>query len=216
MPKLTKRTVEAAQIKDSEYFLWDDEVPGFGLRVLPSGRKGFVVQYRAGRRPRRMSLGPSTVLTCEQARIRTLPIGEIAALPADQLALLEEDADAAVQRAVNLKERLQAAIALRYCDRAAAARIAQDKDSGTVRFDDGPVIPTVDSILAIFNSGIAATATAVANAVCSAAPPTASAAFKALPLRAQAPNSPAVIGSVNGVTVTGWRAGAVRFQNRKH
>ncbi len=73
------------------------------------------------------------------------------------------------------------------------------------------VIPTVDSIIAIFNAGIAATATAVANAVCSAAPPKASAVFKALPLRAQVPNTPAVIGTVNGVQVTGWRAGAIRF-----
>jgi hypothetical protein len=36
MSKLTKRTVEAAEIKVSEYFLWDDELPGFGLRVLPT------------------------------------------------------------------------------------------------------------------------------------------------------------------------------------
>ncbi len=71
--------------------------------------------------------------------IRTMSIGEISNFPADQLALLQEDADSAVQRAVNLREWLQAAIALRYCDRAAAARRAQDKDSGTVRFEDGPV-----------------------------------------------------------------------------
>jgi len=77
------------------------------------------------------------------------------------------------------------------------------------------VIPTVDSIIAIFNSGIAATATAVANAVCTAAPPKASLAFKALPLRAAAPDSPAVIGTINGVTVIGWRAGAVKFGGKR-
>ena len=41
---------------------------------MPSERKSFVVQYRAGRRPRRMSLGPSTVLTCDQARTRAITI----------------------------------------------------------------------------------------------------------------------------------------------
>ena len=74
MPKLTKRTVDAAEVRSSDYFVWDDELPGFGLRVLPSGRKGYVVQYRAGRRSRRISLGPSAVLACEQARNRAMTI----------------------------------------------------------------------------------------------------------------------------------------------
>jgi integrase len=74
MPKLTKRIVDAAEIQAGDYFIWDDDVPGFGLRVLPSGRKVYVVQYRAGRRSRRLSLGPSTVVTCEQARTRAITI----------------------------------------------------------------------------------------------------------------------------------------------
>ena len=74
MPKITKRLVDASKLQPSEYFIWDSEIPGFGLRVLPSGRKGYVVQYRAGRRSRRISLGPSTVLTCEQARNRAITI----------------------------------------------------------------------------------------------------------------------------------------------
>ncbi|TCM75672.1 Arm DNA-binding domain-containing protein [Rhodovulum steppense] len=57
MPKLTKRIVDAAEAQAAEYFVWDSDIPGFGLRVLPSGRKGYVVQYRAGRRSRRISLG---------------------------------------------------------------------------------------------------------------------------------------------------------------
>jgi integrase len=74
MPKLTKRTVDAIEPQPTEFFIWDESIPGFGLRVMPSGRKSFVVQYRAGRRPRRMSLGPSTVLTCDQARTRAITI----------------------------------------------------------------------------------------------------------------------------------------------
>jgi hypothetical protein len=56
MPKLTKRIVDAAEVRAADYFIWDDDVPGFGLRVFPSGRKGYMVQFRAGRRSRRMSL----------------------------------------------------------------------------------------------------------------------------------------------------------------
>ena len=74
MSKLTKRVVDAAEVRAREYFIWDEDLPGFGLRVLPSGRKRYIIQYRAGRRSRRISLGPSTVLTCEQARSRAITI----------------------------------------------------------------------------------------------------------------------------------------------
>ena len=56
MPKITKRLVDALEPRPAEYFVWDSEIPGFGLRVLPSGRKGYVVQYRAGRRSRRIGV----------------------------------------------------------------------------------------------------------------------------------------------------------------
>ncbi len=72
--------------------------------------------------------------------VRSLPIGEIAALPGDQLALLQEDADAAFQAAKNLKEWIEAAIAVRYGDQASSARAERKKDAGTVRFEDGPIL----------------------------------------------------------------------------
>lgn len=71
--------------------------------------------------------------------IRTMPIGEIAALPADHLVLLQDDAEAALTAAKNTAEWIAGAIALRYADRAKAARQAENKDTGTVRFDDGSV-----------------------------------------------------------------------------
>ena len=42
MPKLTKRFVDAAEIQAADHFIWDDDRAGFGLRVLPSGRKGYM------------------------------------------------------------------------------------------------------------------------------------------------------------------------------
>ena len=76
--------------------------------------------------------------------IRTLPIGEIAALPADLLVLLQEDAEAALAAAKITAEWIAGAIALRYADRAQAARRAENKDTGTVRFEDGSVTVVAD------------------------------------------------------------------------
>ena len=76
--------------------------------------------------------------------IRSMPIGEIAALPGIHLALLQEDAEAALAAARTLKDWLEGAIALRYADRAAELRREQGKDTGTARFADGDVVVVAD------------------------------------------------------------------------
>ncbi|HXF88167.1 MAG TPA: hypothetical protein VNK48_07440 [Xanthobacteraceae bacterium] len=73
------------------------------------------------------------------ADIRTMPVGEIDKLPAEHLALLQQDAEEALNAAKRTKDWLEGAIALRYGEEAARLRAAQGKDTGTVRFDDGPV-----------------------------------------------------------------------------
>lgn len=69
----------------------------------------------------------------------TMPVGEIAALPGDQLALLKQDADERLRAAKTLCDWLDGAIALKYGDQAQDARRVEGKDTGTVRLQDGPV-----------------------------------------------------------------------------
>ena len=69
----------------------------------------------------------------------TMPVGEIAALPGDQLALLKQDADERLRAAKKLCDWLDGAIALKYGDQAQDARRVEGKDTGTVRLQDGPV-----------------------------------------------------------------------------
>lgn len=72
MPKITKRSVDAAAPADKEFFLWDDELKGFGLRVYPSGRKMYLAQFRAGGRLRRVNIGLHGALTPELARTEAM------------------------------------------------------------------------------------------------------------------------------------------------
>jgi hypothetical protein len=41
---LTKRAVEGAEVRSADYFIWCDELPGFGVRIYPSGKRGYLVQ----------------------------------------------------------------------------------------------------------------------------------------------------------------------------
>jgi hypothetical protein len=76
--------------------------------------------------------------------IRAMPVGEITKLPAEQLALLQDDAAAALEAAKRVKDWLDGAIALRYAEQAAMLRQQQGKDTGTVRFEDGDVTVIAD------------------------------------------------------------------------
>jgi integrase len=71
--KLMKRTVDAARPGARPYIIFDEEVRGFGLRVMPSGFKSWIIEYRprgAGRDAgkKRLTLGSHTTLTAAQAR----------------------------------------------------------------------------------------------------------------------------------------------------
>lgn len=52
--------------------IWDARLPGFGVRVFPSGVKSFVLVYRHFGRPRRMTLGRYPVTGLAEARGKAL------------------------------------------------------------------------------------------------------------------------------------------------
>ena len=55
---------------ETDDILWDKNVPGFGVLVMPSGRKGVVIQYRYGRRSWRMVIGSFAIPTPERTRVK--------------------------------------------------------------------------------------------------------------------------------------------------
>src|SRR5882757_779149 len=81
--RLTKRLVDGLQPKGAEYFAWDAELKGFGVRVQGSGAKSYVVKYSVGTGrgapTRRMTLARVGKVTPEEARgLAKKKAGEVA------------------------------------------------------------------------------------------------------------------------------------------
>jgi len=66
--KLTKRSVDALTPEAKEYGIRDSELKGFGVRVMPSGRKTYQVQYRSDDRTRKFKIGVHGTITVDEAR----------------------------------------------------------------------------------------------------------------------------------------------------
>ncbi len=66
--KLSKRTVDALCVESKEAVFWDRDLPGFGVRVYPTGRKVYVVQTRGPDGPKRVTIGRHGKISAEQAR----------------------------------------------------------------------------------------------------------------------------------------------------
>ncbi|MBA3813805.1 MAG: tyrosine-type recombinase/integrase [Alphaproteobacteria bacterium] len=68
--KLTKRFVESITPHEKdELFFWDSELKGFGLRIFPTGRRTYFVQYRNQlNSTRRKKIGLHGNITADQAR----------------------------------------------------------------------------------------------------------------------------------------------------
>lgn len=71
--KLNKRAIDSFTYEgdgESRDVRWDTALPGFGLRIYPTGRKAFIVSYRIHGRKRMAVLGNYGARTLDQARDR--------------------------------------------------------------------------------------------------------------------------------------------------
>ena len=107
MPKLTKRIIDASKPRAKDFFVWDNDLPGFGIRVFASGKKSYLVQYRVKGRSRRYTIGLHGPFTPEKARIEAM--GLLAAIakgedPAEEKAVGHRDITVAELCDLYLKE----------------------------------------------------------------------------------------------------------------
>lgn len=105
--KLTKTEVEKLPAPNKgERLYWDDELPGFGVRVTAKGTRSYIAQGRANGRERRVTIGQhgkpisaTEILTADKAR--KLAMGLIASLSKGVDPVIEK------QREVTLAVTLQ-------------------------------------------------------------------------------------------------------------
>ncbi len=106
--RLTGQSIRALQPIDgkrTEYF--DQSLPGFGVRVSPSGHKSFCLFYRRGKRLRRYTLGRFPAFSLAQARV----------LARDALFEVAQGGDPALKKAETRRANTFAELADEYLER---------------------------------------------------------------------------------------------------
>ncbi|MGA7454751.1 MAG: Arm DNA-binding domain-containing protein, partial [Rhodoplanes sp.] len=116
--------MDALKVKPAEYTEWDDSLPGFGVRVRPSGAMSYIVVYRAGSGRgapvRRYTIASVGKTTPEKARQRAQAV----------LGSVAHGRDPAGEKA---SERGMPTVA-ELADRFMAEHIEPKRRSGTVTF----------------------------------------------------------------------------------
>ena len=91
MPKIGKKVVDAAKPGAHRYYVWDPDLKGFGLLVLPSGVKSYFFRYRTPEGvERRPTIGKHGAVTPDEARRKAEGMRRIVSAGGDPLA--EKDA----------------------------------------------------------------------------------------------------------------------------
>lgn len=103
--KLSAAQIERLQPTDKPLFVYDTEVPGFGVRVAPGGLKAYIVQARLHGRVVRLTIGDTRAWGLKDARVRA---AELKTLMDKGIDPREHEAEAKAQHeARRLEEKRQ-------------------------------------------------------------------------------------------------------------
>ena len=107
---ISKTVVDNARASAKDYFIWDEKLAGFGLKVTPSGGKIYVLQYRIARpgfasstAPKRYTIGQHGKVTPDQARARAKILAAMITAGTDP-----REAEAELLRAADVEKAVKA------------------------------------------------------------------------------------------------------------
>ena len=120
-PKLTKSVVDALQPRERDYVTWCGQLPGFGVRTRPTGRKSYITQYDFNGRTRKVTIGTHGPMTVDLARDKARAV-----LANAQLGVDEAEAKAKRRAEMTVAELCDEYLA-EGCDKKKASTIATDK-----------------------------------------------------------------------------------------
>lgn len=127
MSKLTKKFIDSLTAPSSGYIIeWDDELKGFGVRIMESGTFTYVVNYRTNTgRQRRISIGRHGTITPAEARKKAIQIlGEVT-----------NNADPLEERELARKEITFKVLAEEYIQRHASQKRSGQEDIRIIKKD---------------------------------------------------------------------------------
>lgn len=147
MPKtlrLTERIVQSLEASKKDKTYWDSAVPGFGVRVKPTGSKSYIVYFRigAGRRgkQKKVTIGACSKLKLEAARVAAKDMISKVALGIDLTPQKEEKKDDLIVNDITVSE-----LCAEWLDdegkrsRMRGARFGELRDPKNVALDKGRI-----------------------------------------------------------------------------
>ena len=120
--KLNKTEVDKAEPGAKDWFLWDEDVAGFGLKITPAGSKVFIYQYRLAR--------PGEA---ERTAAKRYTIGKFGPITPDQARKRAKELAALVLQGIDPRQREIDAIAAQ--DEAARAKAERKRLEGELLFE---------------------------------------------------------------------------------